>query len=283
MVVEGTPSAQVVPSEVDSLDIHVGRLLHYREVDADAGTGLEVGLDVFHFLRGAKVLLSALKDGIDLGSAVVEGSEDAVGTPEEHARVPEEFTRLDKHPCQLLVRLFGECLDRCEVTLDLLTNLDVPIAGFGTAGLDAHRHQRVMILDEVKGLDNALPESLDIQDQVVTWSDHHLGVGVDGLDVMGGPCNTRRGVAPNGLEQYLVRLDFRQLLLDERLIVLIGDQDDVIDGYDALHAVKRHLQQAPAGAKEIDELLRLGGFAEGPEAASDTTAHDNAKSVVIHD
>ena len=158
----------------------------------------------------------------------------------------------------------------------MLTHLDVTIAGLGAAGLDTHSHKGIPILDELKRLDNALPVALHIQDEVVAGSDHHLGIGIDGLDVVGSPCDARRGVAANGFEQNLFGTDFGKLLLDERLIHLIGDEDDIVHGYNALHAVKCHLQQAASGAEEVEELFGFFGFAEGPETAPHASTHDDA-------
>ena len=118
---------------------------------------------------------------------------------------------------------------------------------------------------------------------MVAGGNHHLGIGVDCLDVVGCPCDTGRRVASCGFQQYLFALDFRQLLLDEGLVALVGNQDDVVDGNDALEAVECHLQQASACAEEVDELFGLGGFAEGPKTATHTPAHDDAVSVIVHD
>ena len=164
----------------------------------------------------------------------------------------------------------------------MFAHLDVTVARFGTAGFDAHREQRITLLDEVKGVHDALLELLDIDDEVIAGGYHHAGVGVDSLDVVGCPGNARCGVAASGLEQNLVILDFGQLLLDERLVYLVGNQDDVIHGYNALHAVKCRLQQASSRAEKVDELFGHGSFAEGPKPAPHAAAHDNAISVVIH-
>ena len=90
---------------------------------------------------------------------------------------------------------------------------------------------------------------------MVTRCDHHAGLGVDSLDVVGCPGNARRGVASGGLQQDLAVPDIGQLLLDELAIVLVGDEHDVLDRHDALDAVKCHLEQRAASAEEINELL----------------------------
>ena len=139
-----------------------------------------------------------------------------------------------------------------------------------------------MILDEVKSAVDALPELLLIDDQMVAGGYHHLGIGIDGFDVVGCPGDAGSGIAACGLEQDLVVLDLRQLFLDEGLVALVSDQDDILNGHNAVDAVKGHLQQGASCAEEIDELFRLGGFGEGPKSAADASAHDNAISVVIH-
>ena len=139
-----------------------------------------------------------------------------------------------------------------------------------------------MLLDELVGLDDALPELVDVDDEVVARGYHHLGIGVDGLDVVRGPCDARCRVAPGRFEQYLAVLDFGQLLLDELSVTLVGNQQYVLDGDDSLDAVKRHLQQAASRTEEIKKLLGLCGFAEGPESAAYASAHDHAVSIVVH-
>ena len=84
VLIQRAPGAQVVPAKVHRLDIDIWGFLHDGKVDADAGTGLEIGLDVFPFLIGAEVGFAVFKDGIYVGRIGVEGIDDVVGSPEEH-------------------------------------------------------------------------------------------------------------------------------------------------------------------------------------------------------
>ena len=220
---------------------------------------------------------------MDLGCAGVEGLEDALGAPEEHARIPEELTRPEEHTREVLVGLFGESLHFREMPLDGFSHLYVAIPSLWPAGLDAHGHEGIAILDEGKGVNDALLEPFSIDNQVIARGNHHLGLGVDGLNMVSSPCNARRGIAAHRLHKNLAVIDFRQLLLDEFAVALVGDEDDILVGNDTLQAVKRHLQEAASCTEEVDELFGACGLAEGPKSAAHTAAHDHAVSVIVHD
>jgi hypothetical protein len=73
----------------------------------------------------------------------------------------------------------------------------------------------------------------------------------------------------------------RQLLLNQRGILLVGYNQYMLFGNDRQDAVVAHLQKASACAQEIDKLFWTRGAAIRPKAASNATAHYNAITMII--
>ena len=220
----------------------------------------------------------------DVGAVVVEGVDDGVGRPQEDAGVPEKLAALHKHLCQLFVGLFGECLDFRDAVFNLvLADLDVAVARFRTVGLDAEGQQSAALArQEVEAFDHAVAECVFFEYQVVGWGDEHHRVGIDGADVVGCPGDTRCRVAAVGLKKYLVVGKVGELLFHQRGVAFVGDGEDVSDRHEFCNSVKTHLQQRSACAEKVYKLLGGRRFAERPEPASDSAAHNHTISVFHH-
>ncbi len=150
IVVERAPCAEVVPAEIDTLDIHVCRALHHRVVNRYVDTRGELALDKLALALCGEVAEAAVEGGRQVGRVHVERLKYGLGRPQEYAGVPEELAALDKHLGQVEVGLFGECLhlEYAVVAFHGAPYLYVAVAGLGACGLDAESEQGVVVFDE---------------------------------------------------------------------------------------------------------------------------------------
>ena len=164
----------------------------------------------------------------------------------------------------------------------MVAHLDVAITRLGTVGLDAKGQDGVGALYEFEGFQHAVPEAVGLEHQVIAGSHHNLGLGVQGMNVIGRPGDAGRRVASAGLQQDLLGAHVGKLLTDDGSILLVGEHVDILWLHDTLDAVHRHLQQAAAGAQKIEKLLGLVLTAVRPETASHAATHDDAITMVVH-
>lgn len=138
-----------------------------------------------------------------------------------------------------------------------------------------------MVGYEIERFADGLEELVFLEHELVGGDDDDVGLWAACLDAVGGVGDAGRGVAPGGLGQDLVVGEEGELLLDEPDVAPIGDDVDVFSGDDFLKAVDGHLQERSPCAEEIEKLFRPVFTAEGPEAATDAAAHDDA-IIIVH-
>ena len=127
-----------------------------------------------------------------------------------------------------------------------------------------------------------LLEVVVLEDKVVAGCYHNLSVRVNGLDVPSRPRIAWRCVATRWFKQDLLGLDLWQLLLYNRLVLLISEHDNILGGNNALQAIDRELQQATPSTQEINELFWHCSATIGPKAAPHATTHYNTISISFH-
>src|SRR5471032_2487361 len=117
---------------------------------------------------------------------------------------------------------------------------------------------------------------VDVLDHVVGRQHQHHGVGVDGLDEVGGGGDGRRRVAPQRFEQDAKRCnaDFTQLLGDHEAVFITADHQGLHQTRPAGQALRRVLQHGHV-AYDGQQLLRQDRARQRPQTGAGTTRQDD--------
>ena len=163
-----------------------------------------------------------------------------------------------------------------------LIDLDVAVVGLGAGGVNADGEEPVALGGRFEGGDDGVAELLLADDQMVGRRHDHCGVGILLVELVGGVGHAGGRVALVGLQQDILLRNLRQLFVDQAGVTLRRDDEDVFRRNDRGIAVESHLQERPADAQDVDELLGTGLAADWPEAAADTARHDDTVMIMVH-
>ena len=200
-------------------------------------------VDVAFLFRCAIDAHSRLELGGYFGQQLFARLDNGVHVPHEEARIPIELAALYKDFGQFQLRFLREGLHLVEIVAHRFVNLDVSVSGLRAVRLDAQRQEFLGLCHKFQALLDGRQELVLFQDQMVRRRHHDVGVRVQGPDVIRCPGNARGSVASCRLQQNLLGSQFRQLLLHQVGIQVIGHNQDVLFRYHLLESVVGLLQQ----------------------------------------
>src|SRR5471030_3204104 len=271
------PRTDVAPAYGRRHDDGVAGAFHDGIVDRVRRAGREGG-----FVEAAKIEVAVAQPHGRFGGAGHAGMEFlqlaqvAVGAEQEHAAVPVVIAGVDEALGRGAVRLLDEALD-LEAGCGRRGGaaLDVAIAGFRRRRHDAEGGQRAVGGHHGR-VCYRLVERVDILDHVVGRQHQHHGVGVDGLDEVGGGGDGGRRVAPHRFEQDTKRCnaDFTQLLGDHEAVFIAADHQGLHQARPAGQALRRVLQHGHV-AYDGQQLLRQDRARQRPQTGAGTTRQDD--------
>ena len=217
--------------------------------------------------------------------------------PYKDTRVPQIIATLQVLLRRLQIRLLLKLLDGINTffersgllsfDLRLICELNVPIPSFRPCRLHAQRTYRFVLPYEIKSPLYRLSELLLLQYQVITRrhddADVFCLLSFDfRLNLRRRISDTRRRIPSCGLAEYLFGLHVGDLFQDDISVGYVRDDQYVLDRHHRTKTVDGHLQQAAAGAEEVQKLFRLLLTAVRPESATDTARHNHAIVVLFH-
>ena len=86
---------------------------------------------------------------------------------------------------------------------------------------------------------------------MVGRGDDDVGIRAATLDVVGGVCDTRGGVASSRLAQHLVGAQHGQVFQHEVFVGLVGDHEEVLVGDDGAETLVGAADEALARAEDV--------------------------------
>ena len=281
VLVDGAPGPDVAPPELPAADVDVVGLLHDAVVDRDGAALREGDLHDVAFGFGAHGLHHAAEERMVLGEVLLEGLDDRTDLPDEDARIPEEFARLEEYLCQFEVRFFGKALHLADGFR--VRDLDVPVPRIGAGGLDAHGHQGVVLRGEVEAFGDDGAEILFVEDQVVRGGDDHLRIGIGLHERVGRIGDARGGIASHGFAQHLPFFEFGDMLQHQPLVFVVGHHEEILRGDDFCKAFVGVADEGFSRSEDVEELLGLRLSALGPEPGADAARHDDTIFIACHE
>src|SRR5471032_1518789 len=219
-------------------------------------------------------IASATEAAVRLG--FLQFAQITVGAEQEHAAVPEVIAGVDEALGRGAVRLLDEAIDLVAVRgSGGGAAADVAVAGFRRRRHDAEGGQCTVGGQHGRVFDG-LVKRVDVLDHVVGRQHQHHGVGVDGLDEVGGGGDGRRRVAPHRFEQDAKRCDadFTQLLGDHEAVFIAADHQGLHQARPAGQALRRVLQHGHV-AYDGQQLLRQDRARQRPQTGAGTTRQDD--------
>ena len=223
--------------------------------------------------------------GRDLRRMGPEGFGDRPQIPDEDAGVPEIVAGRQVGLRQFERRLFlegshfqqaGRVRDARLLQIDVrvLTGADVAIPRLRARRLDADRDHGVIVRREIQGRPDDAAELRHVQHQGVGRRHHDIGFRMADPDLPAGVSDAGCGVAGAGFGQDILRRDVGQLLTDDADIGLGSDDPDMLRRAECPETVRRQLDQRPAAAQHVDELLRQLRRRHRPKAGAYASRHD---------
>lgn len=261
----------------------LGGAFHDGEVDADP---LECRVDPSEH-GGALVGIPRGGDlgetRVDLGLVLGDGGEERVGSPDEHARVPEVRAvgivevGFGGSPVGFLFERAG--LVAVGAALDGVADVQIPVVRAGLGGFDAEGDQRVGLLGDEFAPDlEPLEEQVLGFDDLVGGDDGHDGFGVPLGDDRGGQTDGGEGVAAFGFADDLVVVDLGKRFADGFAELFTGADEAAFGGHEVVEAIGGEAEQALALVQR-DELLGSAAGGERPEPRAGASGHDQC---VLH-
>ncbi len=172
-------------------------------------------------------------------------------------------------------RRTGDGLERSG--LDVLRKLDVAVTGLGPARLNAEHDDLSLGGGAQCGTDES-QIARGFRDHVVGRKDAHDGVGIDGLQDVGGESDGGRGVALRGFGEDLALRHFRQLAHDFVAQMIVGENPETLGRDQRAQAIDGLLDQGSL-AEEAQHLLGVRAAAAGPEARASASGQNQAVMV----
>ena len=162
--------------------------------------------------------------------------------------------------------------------------LNVAVARVRSGRLDAEGDQLLGIPGEFQTERGDFNKPRFIEDQVISGCHNHRGIGlVAGLrgDPMVCVGDARGCVAHERFAQHVFRRQCGEVFADQTAVALLGDDEDVVGRDELGQSVVGHLDQRPAGAEDVQELLGPSGAAHGPKPRAHTPRHDHGVGVLL--
>ena len=128
---------------------------------------------------------------------------------------------------------------------------------------------------KIQAIAEAVQKLIFLQNQVIGRRYHHACIRIDGMNMMRGVSDARRGIASAGFQKNLFGFQLGQLLQCEIVISLIGNNINVFYRYNFLDAVEGLLYKRTARAEKVEKLFGIRTAAGRPKTTADTATHDD--------
>lgn len=208
-----------------------------------------------------------------------ERREDALRRPDEDPGIPEVIARRQVAHGGLQIGFLAERSDRRDLPDGC--GLDIAVARIGTRGADAYGHQRVARLGKLHAGGDVAAELLFVEDEVVGRCHDHRRLGLQRPEAEGRIGDAGGRIAPDGLAQHLLGLQFGELLEHQLPVGGIRHHEEVLRRDERCKTLERMADEALPRAQNIEELLGKMASAGRPEAAADSSGHDDAVAIYL--
>ena len=219
------------------------------------------------------------RGGGDVGAETFDGGEPDGSPHDEHAAVPVVVALVEIALRGREIGLFDEAFDHQHVIDRAGGGADVAEAGLGPVRRHAEDHDRAAGCDAHRAL-QCQREGRVVGDGLVGGADHEHRVGARFERVQSGQRHRRGGVAAHRFEQGGGRwqLQFTQLVEHQEAVFLVADDagrgDSNVVGRQRRQPLCGLLEQAAVAAQH-EELLRMLGAREWPQAGAAAAGHDD--------
>lgn len=285
LLMERNPRAKVAPSEGRGVNKDFLCLFHDGIVYGNVLAGGENLVNHLLLLLRIVVREEVGEDTRHLGVVHTEGIDDGRHAPNEDAGVPEVIALLDVALGNVERGFLLKGVYAVDVALArggiAEVGLDVSVTCGGIGGAYAERHDGVGLSREVHGVGNGGAELLDVGDDMVAGSHHHVGTWIALLDFPAHVANAGRRIALAGLEQHILSGNFGQLFSDKVFVLCGGDYPNVLGEYDIFESLNGELDEGLATSQNVEKLLGAFGAAHRPKAAANAAGH-NDEVVILH-
>ena len=228
-LIHRTPCSHIAPAKVAATHIDILGLFHYTVVDR---YGFTFSKDLLYGLCLAlctQRIISRIKERMVLGKIGLESSHNRVNAPYKKARIPHKFTTVNKGLGDLQRRLLGEALhSRNDVGIRLL---QIAISRIGTARLDAHSHQGIMLGNKLKTLIYSYMEFSLIQYQMIRRSNNHPRILTALTQSVCSISNSRSRITTYRLAENLLGCKFGNMLQHQVAIGAVGNNQKILLGH----------------------------------------------------
>lgn len=276
-LIERTPCPDVVPTEIRTPHEDVGSPLQHPVVDRDRRAAREDFLHGRPFIGRGKRRSPFGKEAVDLREVAFERREDALRRPDEDPGIPQVVARRQVAHGGLQIGLLAERGNRRDLPGGC--GLDIAVARIGTRRADADRHQRIARLGKLHAGGDVAAELLLVEDEVVGRRHDHRRRGLQRFEAEGRIGDAGGRIAPDGLAQHLLGLQFGELLEHQLPVGGIRHHEEVLRRDERCKTLERMADEALPRAQNIEELLGKMASAGRPEAAADSAGHDDTVAI----
>lgn len=278
-LIERTPRSDVVPTEIRTPHEDIGSPLQHPVVDRDRRAAREDLLHGRPFVRRGKRRSPFSKEAVDLREVAFERHEDALRRPDEDPGIPQVIARCQVAHGGLQIGLLTERSNRRDLPGGC--GLDIAVARVGTRRADADRHQRIARLGKLHAGGDVATELLLIEDEVVGRRHDHRRRRLQRFEAEGRIGDTRGRIASDGFAQHLLGPELGELLENQLPVGGIRHDQEVLRRDDRRKTLERMADEALPRTQNIEKLLGEVAPAGRPEAAADSSGHDDAVAIYL--
>lgn len=206
-----------------------------------------------------------------------ERREDALRRPDEDPGIPEVIARRQVAHGDLQIGFLAERSDRRDLPDGC--GLDIAVARVGARGTDADRHQRIARLGKLHAGGDVAAELLLVENEVVGRRYDHRRRRLQRFEAEGRIGDAGGRIASDGFAQHLLGPELGELLENQLPVGGIRHDQEVLRRDDRRKTFERMADEALPRAQNIEKLLGKVASAGRPEAAADSSGHDDAVAI----
>ena len=276
-LIERTPCSNVVPTEIRTPHEDIGCPLQHPIVNRDRRAAREDLLHGRPFVGRGKRRGPFSKEAVDLREVAFERREDALRRPDEDPGIPEVIARRQVAHGDLQIGFLAERSDRRDLPDGC--GLDIAVARVGARGTDADRHQRIARLGKLHAGGDVAEELLLVENEVVGRRYDHRRRRLQRFEAEGRIGDAGGRIASDGFAQHLLGPELGELLENQLPVGGIRHDQEVLRRDDRRKTFERMADEALPRAQNIEKLLGKVASAGRPEAAADSSGHDDAVAI----
>lgn len=276
-LIERTPRPDIVPTEIRTPHEDIGSPLQHPVVDRDRRAAREDLLHGRPFVGRGKRRGPFGKEAVDLREVAFERRKDALRRPDEDSGIPQVVARRQVAHGGLQIRLLAERGNRRNLPGGC--GLDIAVARIGTRRADADRHQRIARFGKLHAGGDVAAELLLVEDKVVGRRHDHRRRRLQRFEAEGRIGDTGGRITSDGFAQHLLGPELGELLENQLPVGGIRHDQKVLRRDDWRKTLERMADEALPRTQNIEKLLGEVASAGRPEAAADSSGHDDAVTI----